>query len=361
MTEQEDESSEEQLATIMNIKEDPTPITLTIFGKENAGRKEIKLFLKTLRRLRVISNTKRIRNNNELIISLDVTREKRKQIQEKSTIDEYETPDGMLLTLTQNRGGYEIDLKEDLNIGGTGQNFKNLVKRLKIAVGDIEVISADHVLGKGGEETGLVAKLRLNEIKELSSREEELLMIQQLYQNLVETLQQRIKDAKDSRNPIPKNLIDDIEHFTHLEFDNLYKQIKSLTPTTYFLRELYGVVQARTNVTISQIQSAEKSKPIAENRHAMMYIARHRFPFLSSNELGIVFGTPTTPKNHATILTAQDLFDGSVGIKPQKYTDKRLVAGTLYNDAVEKRLVYLRKHPSRLGPNPSFEKVFVKN
>jgi len=272
---------------------------------------------------------------------------------------QYETLDGMLLTLTQNGDGYKIDLKEDLSVGEPKQNFRNLFKRLRTAVGDVEVISADYVLGKGGEETGLVAKLRLSEIKKLSSREEELLESQQLYKHLAETLQQRIQNVEKLKRADPKSLVDDIEHFTHLRIGNLYKQIESLIPTTYFLRELYGIVQARTNITLQQIQSDEKTRTIAENRHAMMYIARHRFPTLSSSELGIVFGTPTKPKNHATVLIAQDSFDKNIGLDIERYTDRRFVAGTLYDDAVKKRLTYLRKYPSRFGPNPSFEEVFV--
>lgn len=302
---------------------------------EKDGAKSLESLLRMLKIIREVNNEKRRyshKGDNEremLVVELDV-RDKKDTEGYSKTVPirkEYETRDGLKLVLEENSDGtIKAHLKEDLETGGKSR-LGRLVNTLT-AITVVNSVKKNYILGANGEgEQKSVVELDIRDVRKFTRLEDQLLKEIRLYRNMQETLKNRMMEVERERTAFPKNVVDEIKHYTHFGMAE-YKENIKIVKLTYFLRTLYGVVEAKTRITMEEILSNRKSPKIAKERRTMMYIICHRFPFLSSTEIGTIFC-----KDHATVLLAQGPFSGGVGIKPEEYKDSRYEAKTLYEDA----------------------------
>jgi len=275
--------------------------------------------------------------------------EKQKQLvqkqKQKTAQTSFETEDAMLLKLSEEKDGtITSKLEEDLELAPSGtSNLEKLVRIFGIMT-SVEDIKTEYVFDKRGEEKRLTATLKLRGIKKFKSLEKALLQEKLLYRKLQASLFQKMKKVERERRADPQSLQDEIVYFTNLL--DTYEEMKKLTKLTYFLKELYGVIQLK-GVTRQQILSSKKSRSIAKNRHTIMYILKNKFPWLSSTMIAKIMSEPgKKSKNHATVLSAFKLFkyaENRVGIRPSQY-EKVEDARELYEDAIKKYRSFTKTH-----------------
>lgn len=272
---------------------------------------------------------------------------------EKKTIKKYETDEGLKLILTETSDGETtVKLEEDLEISDSENKLENLVKILRI-IAKVDDVDKKYIPGPKSEENKLVAEITIKGLREFTKLEEERLKEIKLYRNLQKMLVQRKREMERKNQAFPQSTLDDIAYWTHLTVNNIlpYKNILSIKESNATkeklleiadsLRELYGLIQIKTKVTREQILSDKKLREIAKARHIMMYITKNKFPFLSSSNLGTIFGEIGKSKDHATILLAtategdEKRFENSVGLRPGTYV-KINDAERLYEDAEKK-------------------------
>ncbi len=248
---------------------------------------------------------------------------------------EYEAKDGLKLVLEDNSDGtIKAHLEENLETGGKSR-LERLVNALK-AITVVNSIKGGYIHGPNGEgEKKSIVELHIQDIRKSTKLEVILLKEIKLYRNMQETLKNRMVEIEKEKTAFPQTVLNDMDFYICLRFVK-HKKIMELLELTDFLRTLYGVVKAKTEVTMEQILSNRKSPEISKERCIMMYITSYRFPFLSSIKIGKIFR-----KNHATVLIAKGQFSNYVGIKPEKYKDKRYEAEELYDDAKKKHEHYI--------------------
>ncbi len=230
-------------------------------------------------------------------------------------VQESKTDDGMKLILTdEGNGRIASHLEEDLELR-KGKSLENLVKILEI-ITTVKKKEMNYIQGpnRGGEKK-LVVELKLENIEEFIGLNEKQLQLTKLYKTVIKSLLNKMDEIQKERTSSPKTLSDDIEYFTHLGVE-AFKREKKLIELTYFLRTLYGVVQADTKITMKQILSDKKNPKITKPRSIMMYILSNKFrkkywkkDSLSSVDIGKIFGQIGHKKDHATVLLNIKKFD----------------------------------------------------
>ena len=270
---------------------------------------------------------------------------------------EYETPDGMLLTLTQNKDGQLEARLEEGRITPDSRNQISYLQKIIEIFADVNEKRTSFVPApeNGGAEKKVVT-LAITGVKPLTPIEQEALAEKLLYYNMRRMLEQRTKEIEQEKRPFTQTTLDCIEFWTKLTIGDLCyrkrgyrasrgiytpqeKQAaeKKLLEVADFLRELYELIEIDTGVTKEDICSNKKPRKTARARHIMMYVTRKKFQFLSSTDVGLIFSEQgATPKNHATVLiTEKNDFDESIGLKPESYI-KEKDTKRLYKDAREK-------------------------
>lgn len=327
------------------------PIEITLSGKGNKGRLEVTYFLKILEQLREVKYLDKKVDDRAQTIKAEILRKQRPykpEITGKPLIDTYEIPGGMILeVLDDEEGGLSVRLRENLGKKGKS-NLEKLINILRTWT-HIKSVDMEDITGRDGGKIGSKAILEIIGLKQSTSLEKILLKQIKLYENTQKSLFKMMADVEKQRRLDPKELLDEIQFYTNLEGVN-FNELKERIELAYFLREIYGLVEAETGVTMDEIRSNRKPRKVAENRHALMYLCHYRFPYVSSTTWGKVFSKyGEKAKNHATVLLALDMFK-SVGIAPEKYPDKRYVTRTLYHDVQEKRLEFLKEKPRKNQP-----------
>lgn len=249
------------------------PIEITLSGKGNKGRLEVVSFLKILKQLREVKYLHEEVDDRTQTIKAEILRKQRRyepEITGKPLIETYETPGEMLLQISDDgRGVLGVKLRENLETGGQSK-VEKLINILKTWA-NVENINIKEIKGKGGEKIGSDTILEIKGIKKLTSLEDALLKQIKLYENTQKSLFEIMNEVKKKIKLNPKELVDEIQFYTNLEGVDL-DRLKERTKIAYSLRELYGIIETENNVTMDQIQSNEKTRPIAENRHALMYL-----------------------------------------------------------------------------------------
>jgi hypothetical protein len=283
--------------------------------------------------------------------------------EQKKDRDKSTTPDGMKLIITDYGEGYfEAHLEADLELTARG-TLENLISRIGLLT-EIKDIKRKTFPGKYGQgEKKIEIDFIIDGLAKFKGLEEERIIQIMLYKQLRESLKEKIVAIEKEKRYDTSNLRGEINFYTHLGFQELYKRILRLTDLSYFLKEIYGLIEVGTQVskkilsklynvdeektkaTRIQILSNKKTRPLAANRHALMYILRNRFKELSSTDIATILGRPESPKNHATVLLAQKEFERRPGISPRSYPKEEYSAEDLYNDAIKKHRAHiLKKH-----------------
>lgn len=242
--------------------------------------------------------------------------------------------DGLKLILTETDDGeIQAILEEDLEIGLGQKGIDNLLRILRVFA-DVKIIEAkliDEADGEGKRKR--VIELRISEAREITRLDKEELRRIKLYINLFQTLRRRMAQVEEEKCFLPKDSLDDIEFYTHLgvgeEIEKIYKEQERLLELAYFLRELYGIIQAKTGITRAQIISDKKLPKISKARRIVMFILRHKFDFLSLSAIAAITGEIGEPKDHATVILALkkfnkkglDLESYKTGTPPELYED----------------------------------------
>ncbi len=335
------------------------PIQLTISGKGDKGKQELGSFLEILEKLRHVKYLGGLINDETQIVETELTREKTNYNPYSKTddwIEKYKAEGGLILQILNKKGVIKVNLKEDLERGGENI-LGGLTKLLKIWT-DAEELSFESLRKPNGEIIGAEIVMQIKKLNHVTNLEKTLLKQITLYQNMKESLFKTMKEIKKQRKLNPKRLLDDIEFYTNFSSDNL-KELERMTKLTYFLRDVYSIMETENNVTIDMVKSNLKSRKIAANRHALMFLCRNKFPWLSSSNIGIVFSNyGARPKNHATVLMACKLFNTRVkGVEVKDYPNEEYSAKGLLYDAENRHLTWL-KRTNKKYKNYTIEDIF---
>jgi len=355
---------QEAIELIKKIQDKPTtPITITLESSGKQGVLEIESFLKVLEILRSVNYLEQNINEKKQKVKAEIKKE-RKQYdpitlfrKEPEKVDAYKCMGGMILQLSYNKKTNLIQakLREDLSREGESyfEQFLGLLQTWTV-LKELEI----KPLVRKGEEVGSRAVFGITELKKLTSLEGKLLGEITLYQNMQKSLSELVKGIEKNRKLNPQRFLDEIQFYTNFGGLDL-KKLEKQTKLAYFLREAYGIVEAENNVTIDMVKSNLKSRAIAANRHALMFLCRNKFSWLSSSTIGIVFSNyGARPKNHATVLMACKLFNTRVkGIKVKDYPNEGYSAKDLLYDAENRYLAYLRKDKEKYK-NKTIENIF---
>ncbi len=290
---------------------------LEVKGEERKARH----LLDILEKVRYISRITTKTSDGRTRVTFVTSAHKPYEAPKETKVSKYPQRDGHLLILTESPTGIRVEIKEDLSVPNSRRNLEQTVTLIEALTGS----KADYIREEGNME----AVINVKTPAELTNKGAET----QLYRNLCASLIERLKEVEIERRADPAGLKNNVEFYTHLGLPKV-ERTQKLTKLAYFLRELYGLIEINSGVTREEIISDNKSRRIGRARHVMMYIVRTKFSWLSSNEIGTIFGPPDHPKHHVTILVTTKKFNPKKGINPERYREKD--AETLYKDALMK-------------------------
>jgi len=342
---------------LVAVLDNPASVKITLSGKTKADKAEMQRVLRLLGSIRPLGDIETLHDNGELVIGTSISERPAKELiaPEEPIVTEHKTKGGMRLTLTTKPDGrIYASLEEDLELPKSRDKLRHLTDLIKTLT-TVTNSGESTAPGRGSEKQ--VIEMLISDVHEFKGPNATLLREIMLYQYLQDSLERAIREVGKQTTTNPDEVADAIQYYTNLAAPQVEKQLL-LTDLAYFMRELYGVIQAETNVTMDHIRSKLKSRSISENRHAAMHVVWHRFhdpedskkgcKGLSSSDIGRVFGPYGGKKNHATVLLAVNRksdepcpYDASVGLPLKAYRDKRRNARSLYLDTVEKRIPVL--------------------
>jgi len=339
--------------------EPPVPLQLTISGEGKKAKQEIKYFLSTLSYLRSIKSIAEVLDIENPHTKLEILRQTGFYDPRtlESSVEEYDIPGGMTLGISYENSIAEISLKE--NLEREGENILGGLMNLLRTWTDARELSSNHLTKPDGEIIGTEVIMQVKELRHVTDSEEKLLAQIKLYQNMQKSLSELIKEMEKNRKLDPQKFLDEIQFYTNFGEVDL-KKLEKQTKLACFLREVYGIIETENNVTVDMVKSNLKSRAIAANRHALMFLCRNKFPWVSSSDLGRVFsryGAP--PKNHATVLMACKRFNiRTKGIKVKDYPNEEYSAKDLLYDAEKRHLAYLVRFNKEKYKNYTIKNIF---
>lgn len=203
-----------------------------------------------------------------------------------------ETEDGLTLSVTENEnGGYSIYLQENLKA-----NDPQRCDKLEYLINSINAITPikkreDKYLPQEKGGAIRLVTLKVSELEKPTNAKERLNQEIQLYRNL-----QKVQNSS------PKSSHNNIEFYTHLENDHIYRKARKFLELANGLRELYGLIEINSRITRSEIISSKRPVEICEQRRIAMFVLKHKYG-LSYPDIGKVLGGKGSPKNHAGIIS----------------------------------------------------------